>query len=226
MDSDASIPNREVLGQEILLYDRTRRPHDWSEVLLERQCAVFLRNARLGVPVGADLKPRPASAATCIVFDFIADAESLCRGVVAERPDIECEILDCEGRANPPLMTITSAHSGGDAGARGGASRRRRWIAAGLICAALPLFVYDFAHHGDLVLTIIGINLIVAALRLLFWDSGEKQGSATESRGWTLIAGASGTRPGIRLLSNAGRQPNRLRPSSVYMQDSRYIERR
>lgn len=88
---------------------------------------MFLRNARLGVPVGADLKPRPASAAACIVFDFIADAESLCRGVVAERPDIECEILDCEGRANPPL-------------------------------------------------TIIGINLIVAALRLFFWDSGEKQG--------------------------------------------------
>jgi hypothetical protein len=164
----------EALGQEIRLYDPRRRPSSWSKIIQPHQCAVFLRDTELGVAVGRDCAPRGSATGTCILFDAVADAEAFCRGFVTAHPQISCEILDSGGPANPPLITITHQHSGGDDDTRGWIAGHRRWVITVLIAAALPLFWYDWIHEGSLVLTIVGINLIVAAARLLLWDLSAK----------------------------------------------------
>lgn len=158
-------------GHEIPLFDAKRRPSEWTGVILPHQCAVFLSNTVLRLSVGRNLKPQAHDSATCVLFfDSIDDAEAFCRQLVTWRPEIACEILDHEGPVNPPLMHIAREHKGGDDDTRGWLARRRPWIVGCLILAAIPLFCYDSTHDSTLVLTIIGINLIVAALRLLLWD--------------------------------------------------------
>lgn len=171
---DATDAPAETAGQEILLYDHKRRPRNWSEIILPHQCAVFLGNRRLGVSVNRDGEPRTTASATCIIFDSIAQAEAFCQEAVNARPDLSCEILDYEGPIHPPLLTIVFNHSGGDGDTRGWFGRHRRIVFLFTVCAALPLFYYDFRHDGPLVLTIIGINIIVAGLRVLLWDLGSK----------------------------------------------------
>jgi hypothetical protein len=169
-----SAAHAETLGQEIRLYDPRRRPACWSKIIQPHQCAVFLRDSELGVAVGRDCAPRGSATGTCILFETVTEAEAFCRGMVLAHPRISCEILDSGGPANPPLMTIAHRHSGGDDDARGWIARHRRWVIAVLIGAALPLFWYDWVHEGSLVLTILGINLLVAAARLLLWDVSAK----------------------------------------------------
>jgi hypothetical protein len=161
-------------GNEILLYDHRRRPQCWSEIIQPGQCAVFLRDEQLRAAVGRDGRPRGANNATCVLFDNIDDAASLCRRMVAEHPRISCEVLDAGGRANLPLLTITREYAGGDDDMRGWLGRHRKSLIAILITASLPLFWFDWRHQGDLILTVLGINLIVASLRLLLWDFAAK----------------------------------------------------
>lgn len=75
---------------------------------------------------------------------------------------------------HPPLITVAFDHSGGDDDTRGWFGRHCRIVFPFTVCAALPLFYYDFRHDGPLVLAIVGINIIVAGLRVLLWDSGSK----------------------------------------------------
>jgi hypothetical protein len=171
--ADSAAPS-ETLGEEIRLYDPRRRPACWSNIIQQHQCAVFLRDIELGVAVGRDCAPRGSATGTCIVFETVAEAERFCRGMVLPHPQISCEILDSGGPANPPLMTIAHRHSGGDDDTRGWIAGHRRWVIAVLIAAALPLFWFDWVHGGSLVLTILGINLIVAAARFLLWDVSAK----------------------------------------------------
>jgi hypothetical protein len=161
-------------GNEIRLYDYHRTPKCWSDIILPTQCAVFLRNDEWGTPVDRNGQPRDSDHATCILFDCIEDAERFCRQMVAARPSVSCEVLDSGGRVNPPLMIITHKHVGGDDDVRGWFAHHRRLVIAILITASLPLFWLDWARQGDGVRSVIGINMIVAALRLLFWDVAAK----------------------------------------------------
>jgi hypothetical protein len=171
---DATDASSQTAGREILLYDHKRRPRNWSEIILPHQCAVFLRNRRLGVSVSRDGMPGTTESATCVLFESIARAEAFCQATVNSMPDLSCEILDYEGPMHPPLLTVVLKHSGGDDDTRGWFGRHRRIVFLFALCVALPLFYYDFRHGGTLVLTIIGINIIVAGLRVLLWDWGSK----------------------------------------------------
>jgi hypothetical protein len=171
---DATGAPPETAGREILVYDPKRRPLNWTEIILPHQCAVFLRNHRLGISVNRDGEPRTAESATCILFDSIVQAEPFCQATVNAKLDLSCEILDYEGPMHPPLLTVVFNHSGGDDDTRGWFGRHRRIVFLFAVCAALPFFYYDFHHGGTLVLTIIGINIIVAGLRVLLWDWGSK----------------------------------------------------
>ena len=166
-------------GNEILLYDDRRRPRSWTEIVQPGQCAVFLRDDQLRVAVGRDGKPRDSNTATCILFDAVDDAERYCRALVAENPRISCQVLDAGGPVNPPLLVVKRDHAGGDEEPRGWMARHRKLVIVLLIASALPLFWLDWRHPAELVLTIIGINLVVAALRLLLWEltarSNERQ---------------------------------------------------
>lgn len=172
---DATDASGKTAGREILVYDHKRRPHNWTEIILPHECAVFLRDRRLGVSVNRDGQPCTNESATCILFDSINQAEAFCRTAVKGKPDLSCEVLDYEGPLHPPLLTVVFNHSGGDDDTRGWFGRHRRIVFLFALCAALPLFYYDFRHEGTLVLTIIGINIIVAGLRVLLWDSGSKR---------------------------------------------------
>jgi hypothetical protein len=161
-------------GNEIRLYDYHRTPKCWSEIILPTQCAVFLRHEQWRTPVDRDGKPRAGDNATCILFDSIEDAERFCRQMVAKHPLVSCEVLDAGGRVNPPLLIVTHEHVGGDEDVRGWFAHHRRLIIAILIASSLPLFWLDWIHRGEWILSVIGINMIVAALRLLMWDVAAK----------------------------------------------------
>ena len=94
--------------------------------------------------------------------------------MVAGRPLVSCEVLDASGRVNPPLLIVTHEHVGGDDDVRGWFAHHRRLVIAILIAASLPLFWLDWIHRGEWILSVIGINMIVAALRLLMWDVAAK----------------------------------------------------
>jgi hypothetical protein len=161
-------------GNEIRLYDYHRTPKCWSDIILPTQCAVFLRNDQWETSVDRNGKPCVSDNATCIVFDSIEDAERFCRQLVAENPLVSCEVLDASGRANPPLLIVTHQHVGGDDDVRGWFAHHRRLVIAILIAASLPLFWRDWRGHGDGVTTVIGINMIVAALRVGMWEMAAK----------------------------------------------------
>jgi hypothetical protein len=163
------------LNQEILLYDHDRRPRSWSEIIKPRQCAVFVRNVKLGVSVSSAGKPQTAESATCILFDSVDEAEAFCRTLVAAQSDCACEVFDHEGRVNPPLLTVTAGGSGGgDEDTRGWIGRHRKVLAFSIMALALPFFYLDYRYDGPLVWTVVGINIIVAGLRLLLWHSGAR----------------------------------------------------
>jgi hypothetical protein len=161
-------------GNEIRLYEYHRTPRCWSEIILPTQCAVFLRNDQWGTSVDRNGKSRAGDNATCILFDSIEDAERFCQQMVAGHPLVSCEVLDASGRVNPPLLSVTHEHVGGDDEVRGWFAHHRRMVIAILIAASLPLFWLDWIHQGKWILSVIGINMIVAALRLLMWDVAAK----------------------------------------------------
>jgi hypothetical protein len=161
-------------GNEIRLYDYHRTPRCWSDIIRPTQCAVFLRNDQWGTSVDRIGKSRAGDKGTCILFDSIEDAERFCRQMVAEHPLVSCEVLDASGRVNPPLLIVTHQHVGGDDDVRGWLAHHRRLVIAILIAASLPLFWLDWIHRGEWILSVIGINMIVAALRLLMWDVAAK----------------------------------------------------
>jgi hypothetical protein len=161
-------------GNEIRLYDYHRRPRCWSEMILPTQCAVFLRNDQCGTSVDRNGKSRSADNATCVLFDSIQDAERFCRQMVATHPLVSCEVLDAGGRVNPPLLIVKHEHVGGDDDVRGWFAHHRRLVIAILVAASMPLFWLDWIHQTDGVLSVIGINMIVAALRVLLWEVAAK----------------------------------------------------
>jgi hypothetical protein len=167
-------------GLEILLYDYHRRPRNWSEIIQLHQCAVFVRDVRRGCSASRQGTPQTAATATCILFDSVDRAESVCREIVNANPNLTCEILDYEGPMNPPLLTVCAGEAGGgDDDMRGWIAKNRKLVASIAIAGSILLFCYDFLHKGPLVLTVIGINLIAAALRFLLWDAGAKRNERT-----------------------------------------------
>jgi hypothetical protein len=161
-------------GNEIRLYDYHRTPKCWSGIILPTQCAVFLRNDQWQTPVDRQGKSRDSDNSTCILFDSIEEAERFCRQMVADHPLISCEVLDAGGRANPPLLIVKHQHVGGDDDVRGWFAHHRKLVIAILIAASLPLFWHDWIHQGGGIFSVVGINMIVAALRLLMWDVAAK----------------------------------------------------
>jgi hypothetical protein len=117
---------------------------------------------------------RAGDNATCNLFDGIEDAERFCRQRVAGQPLVSCEVLDASGRVNPPLSIVTHEHVGGDDDVRGWFAHHRRLVIAILIAASLPLFWLDWIHQGKWILSAIGVNMIVAALRLPIGDVAAK----------------------------------------------------
>ncbi len=161
-------------GIEIRLFDPHRKPADWTDVMGPTQCAVLLQDRKSSValsPAGRPFAKR--EDATCLLFDSVDAAQQFCEAKVLGLPYVSCEILDAQGRAHPPLMVITHPdyHSDDDSGSTW--SRRRKFIAVGLVLVSGPLFWLDWKHHATLILpTFVGFNCILLAMRFLYWDFG------------------------------------------------------
>jgi hypothetical protein len=149
------------------LYDHTRKPAEWTNLVHAGQYAVFHSDIATDVektPDGRYLKPGEDS--TCLVFDSLAEAESYCEAKVEEIANLRCDIYDHTGKSRPPMLTyVNKAHVKAPA-------RRVYWGWA-LVAASLPLFWIEWHWHGTLVVPmVVGINLVFAGLRMVYWGKG------------------------------------------------------
>jgi len=152
------------------LYDASRKPAHWTDIIRPGQYAAFAKI----IPTSAacDAEGRPFSAAdeaTCLVFDDLHEAEAFCRGQVLRAPAVRFEIFDSQGRLNSALLVIVHPEkvAGLEGNPRG--TRTRTIVAAALATAALPPIWYDYAFsRGRLIFpTIVAINLLIVAARLI-----------------------------------------------------------
>ncbi len=152
------------------LYDPDRRPSNWTDIIRPGQFAAFSKFIDGGGSCDADGRPFPSTAdATCVLFDGLAEARAFCETRVGEAPSVRFEIFDSAGRTNPPMLVVVhpSRASTLDANPRG--MRIRKQAAIALTLGALPLFLLDYWKSGGLMIfpTVLGINMILIAARLI-----------------------------------------------------------
>ncbi|HET6841429.1 MAG TPA: hypothetical protein VFK06_07045 [Candidatus Angelobacter sp.] len=161
--------------QELKLYDPTRKPSDWTDLVHSGQYAVFHTDVR------SDTEKKPDGSflgadedSTCLVFDSLAEAEAYCEAKVERISNLRCDIYDHTGKSKQPMLTyVNKAYLN---------SPRKYaiwgWVA---IAASLPCFWIEWHWHGTLVVPmIVGFNLVFAGLRMVHWGVGgvEKRRSA------------------------------------------------
>jgi hypothetical protein len=113
-----------------------------------------------------------------MVFDRLDEAQRFCERQTALHSSIQFDIFDAEGRVNPPLLTIVHASREGQSEAHPDTVKRRTRIAVALILVAVPLLGfgwYIFGAPASVFPIVIGINMLVAAARLLLMNLGAKE---------------------------------------------------
>jgi hypothetical protein len=164
--------------QELRLYDPDRQPKTWTDIIRPGQYAVFHSDLETDVekkPDGRFLLPGEESS--CLVFDSLAEAEAYCEAKVEALPSLRCDIYDHLGKGKPPTLTyVNRAH----------VNAPRKYAVWGwiLIVAALACFWIEWHWHGTLVVPLIlGLNLLFAAARLIWWGlGGSEKRRATRER--------------------------------------------
>lgn len=159
-------------GREVRVYDRQRTPRHWYELMAPTQCAVFLTHGETTAPLTPNgTRIDDPHESTCLIFDRFADARSSCEARVQEFPFMHCEIFDATGKSSPPLLVVRHPSLAGTSAAGTWWKRNRTLVACGLILLTLVLLWVDSRADWLLVFpTVIGINCIFAALRLLLLD--------------------------------------------------------
>jgi hypothetical protein len=152
------------------LYDPGRRPPDWTNIIRPGQFAAFSKQIDGGGSCDAEGRPFASSAdVTCVLFDRLQDARAFCEARVQVLPSLRFEIFDSAGRTNPPILIVVhpSRTSTLDANPRG--MRARKVAAIVLAVGAVPLFLLDYLKSGGLMIfpTVLGINMILIAARLM-----------------------------------------------------------
>jgi hypothetical protein len=161
------------------LHDPARRPTSWTAIMRANQFAAFVRDLETDRPCDAGGVPfdDPAAAA-CAVFDSIEEARAFC-GAAVERDDrLQFDIFDAAGRAHPPLLTVLHPRRAAALDTAPTGLRRRRLIGWSLLVPALPVLVlaYLLKDGGHQIFAgFIGINLLVAGGRLLWFNLGVRE---------------------------------------------------
>ncbi|SRR6266404_1844585 len=162
--------------QQVLLYDRTRVPPNWMELVRPGQYAVFLSDVESSAPLSSDGTPvSSASEYFCLLCDSLAEAEGYCREAVIKIRRLKCEVFDSAGRANAPVAVLVNEEFAHTLDTETRARQLMRW---GLISFAisLPLFWYAWRSGAEVVWwpVLIGTQLVFAGLRLIHWGHGMK----------------------------------------------------
>ena len=155
------------------LYDPERDPPNWTDVVAPTAFVAFGSDVDTGSPTDLDGVPFSSpAAATCLVFDTLADAREFCEGRVAEHPRLRFEIFDGRGRVDGPLLVVVNPARTAQVEGSPRAMFWRTCAALALMGAAGPLVWYDYSTaRGSLVLpTFLGISMAVAGVRLLFMN--------------------------------------------------------
>jgi hypothetical protein len=161
------------------LYDATRRPASWTEIIRPGQVVAFAKHLESGAPCTADGEPFAVpDAVTCVVFDGFDEARDWCEASVLRAPSVRFDIFDHEGRAQSPLLTVV--HPSQRESMEGSATelRRRTMIAMALIAGGVPLMVFAYAISGDrdpILPGFLGLNMVLIALRLLWMNLASRE---------------------------------------------------
>jgi hypothetical protein len=162
-------PARYALGvRTVRLYDPSRQPRDWMDIIQAGEYAVFPSRVEGGAPCTVDAVPTGHDAATCILVDSLAEAEALCRGHVDRHPAVRFDVFDSAGRSRPPLLTVVHPSHATRLEGHASVQRRNQVIAVALLAAAPVLFWIDWNAGGALMLpTLLAFNALLFAGRLL-----------------------------------------------------------
>jgi hypothetical protein len=147
----------------IKLYDPERRG-SWLGEVKPGEYPVFLRDGESWAERNVEGKPLAAGeASVCVVFADLAEAKKFCEQKIRELPHLRCDIYDNTGLAKPPLCTFGEKDWNPT-------PKALLWLAGLSILVSIPLFLWDWNRHGEVVLaSIIAINLVAAGLRFLLW---------------------------------------------------------
>ena len=159
--------------QVVRVYDASRKPRDWMEIIRPGQFVVFASLLDGDAPCSLDGVLTGSDAATCVIVDSLDEAELLARDRVEHHHSIRFDIFDARGRSQSPLLTVV--HPSRASALEGDATGRRRFgvIAILLILAALGLFWADWHSGGAMILpTLLAFNLLLLAGRLLQLNAG------------------------------------------------------
>jgi hypothetical protein len=163
--------------RQVLLYDRTRVPPNWTQLIRPGQYAVFLSDVESSAPVSRDGIPvHSASEYFCLLFETLSDAESYCQEAVKDIRRLKCEVFDSAGRANPPIAVFVNPEFAHTLDTEASARRLVRWGVVA-IAVSLPLFWYAWKNGAGVVWwpIFVGINAVFAGLRLIQWGHGLKE---------------------------------------------------
>ena len=84
------------------LYDRSRTPSSWTEIIRPGQFVTFAKTFDTGAPCDAHGRSfAMMEDASCLVFDSLDEAETFCREQVNRATNVRFEIFDSAGRAQP-----------------------------------------------------------------------------------------------------------------------------
>jgi hypothetical protein len=160
------------------LFDRDRQPPDWTEIIRPGQYVAFSKTIDTGGSCDQDGRPFASAAdATCLLFNDLTEARAFCEEQVTRVPAVRFEIFDSAGRRDPPLLVIV--HRSRIAALEGNPRgiRVRKWAAYALLASAVPLFWYDYQHDQGMLIfpTVLGINMVIIAARLMQFNSAYVQ---------------------------------------------------
>ena len=158
------------MADTLRLYDPDRRPSSWTDIIQPRQYVAFSQLLESGASCDAQGQPFDSvEDVTCLLFNALGEARAFCEEQVQQAPQIRFDIFDSTGRGSGPLIVIVhpSRRASLEGNPRG--VRLRYGVAVGLLIAAVALFWYDYRNGRGILIfpTVIGVNLVVAAARLI-----------------------------------------------------------
>jgi hypothetical protein len=154
--------------QYVRVYDASRQPRDWMDLIRPGQFVVFPSLVEGGEPCGFDGAPQDHHLAVCAIADSLTEAEQACRDLVAGHPTVRFDVFDSAGRSHPPLLTIVHPDRAPQLEGNASVRRRNTRIAIALIVAAPLLMWLDWTASGLMIVpTVVAVNGLLLAARLL-----------------------------------------------------------
>jgi hypothetical protein len=159
----------------VRVYDASRRPPDWTDIIRPGQFAIFAADAASGAACDMDGARCADGAASCAIVDSIDEARMVCDDALARHPSLRLDVFDADGRARPPLLTVLHSDRAATLEQSPAQMRRRQIIAWTLIVLGIPQVIYAWIEFDnrerDIVLpAFVGLNMILFGARLLWMN--------------------------------------------------------